>query len=86
MKPLKDLGLRLIRGSVKCSRRNEAPKRQGAKQKFGNINEIVLEGMNIQTAKGTGKIDEINKVLSQNASESITKHTSAHTHSPKYNE
>jgi hypothetical protein len=32
------------RGSIKCSGRNEAPKRKGAKQKFGNINKSIPEG------------------------------------------
>jgi hypothetical protein len=53
------LGLKLNCGSVKCSGKNEAPKRQGAKQKFGNVNKNVLEGMNIQTARGSDKIYEI---------------------------
>jgi hypothetical protein len=53
------LGLRLNCGSVKCSKKNKAPRRQGAKQKFGNKNESVLEGMNIHMARGSDKIDEI---------------------------
>jgi hypothetical protein len=59
MKPLKDVRLRLNRRSVKYSRRNEAPKRQGAKQKFGNVNEIVPEETNIQMARGFDKINKL---------------------------
>jgi hypothetical protein len=59
MKPLKALGLRLNHGSIKCFGRNEAPKRQGAKQKFGNVNESVPERTNIRTARGSDKIDKI---------------------------
>jgi hypothetical protein len=49
----------LNHGSVVCSGRNEAPKRQGAKQKFENINKSVPKRMNIQTARGSDKIDKI---------------------------
>jgi hypothetical protein len=59
MKPPKNMGLRLNHGSVKCSGKNEATKRQGAKQKFGKVNESVPEGMNTQKARGSDKINEI---------------------------
>jgi hypothetical protein len=59
MNHLKYLRLSLNHRSEKRSRRNEAPKRQGARQKFGNVNKSALDGTNIQTARGSDKINEI---------------------------
>jgi hypothetical protein len=53
------MGLKINRRSIKYSERKEAPKRQGAEKKFGNINESVPEGTNIQMARGSVKVDEI---------------------------
>jgi hypothetical protein len=53
------MGLKINRRSIKYSERKEAPKRQGPEKKFGNINESVPEGTNIQMARGSVKVDEI---------------------------